>query len=89
MVKIKTRRKKKTFAEKITSKPDRFWRIVSNMKHKDLVKSCVLKGCAFEDILNWGHPKLVEWLYENLDNGEDVNRLKWPKIRVMRKSTLY
>lgn len=54
---------------------DIIWKELCNMKHKDLQKACVIRGCEFDNIFGLTHPQLVLWFYENYNNTQDEDLL--------------
>lgn len=54
---------------------DKAYRLLQDMKHRDLQKACILRGIPSNDLVNLSHPALVNWFTQNLENTEDPNLL--------------
>lgn len=72
----KTKKKKEKRIKVYTSShEDRFDRLTVNLKHKDIKKECVLRGMSFELVVKGSTPDLMNWLFKNMDNGQDPKKL--------------
>lgn len=69
----KNARKRREDAEKL-ERTERAFRQLQYMKRRDLLKECVLRGMPFEMSYE-STPTLSGWFTDNLDNGQDNNRL--------------
>lgn len=75
MSKTKVKKKRKVHLPESTSHEDRVYRVLSNLKHKDLQRECILRGIEFEHVVKLDHHKLVGWFFKNFDNTQDPNLL--------------
>lgn len=54
---------------------ERAMRAIANMTHRDLQRECILRGIEFESVHKLGHPKMVSWLMDHFDDGQDLSNL--------------
>ena len=66
------KKRKSDTGEWTKSREDRINDVLSQMKHKDLQRACILKGLEPKYIVEWDHHKLAGWFYANFDNGENL-----------------
>jgi hypothetical protein len=50
-------------------------RELSNMKHRDLQRACIVRGMPSQDMVESDHHKLVSWFIENYDNTQSEELL--------------
>ena len=50
-------------------------RELSNMKHRDLQRACIVRGMPSQDMVESDHHKLVSWFIENYDNTQSQELL--------------
>lgn len=74
MKKSKTRQPKRIRVY-TDSYEDRFNRIMHNLRHKDLQAECIKRGLSSIEVVSMDHHKLTDWLFKNLDNTQDEQKL--------------
>lgn len=69
------KRKKKSPRQEVYAEDERAYRELTNMKHKDVQRACILRGLEFSKVVGLDHHALVSWFINNYDNSQDNNLL--------------
>lgn len=72
---MKKKKKKGPKVQHIYGINERALRELSNMRHRDLQKACIIRGLEFQNVVGYDHHKLVGWFQDNFDNGQDLTLL--------------
>ena len=48
---------------------------LTNMKHRDVQRACIIRGLEFANVAKFDHWKLVEWFCHNFENAQDEKLL--------------
>ena len=74
------------------SEEDRIYKVLINLKHKDLQRECILRGMEPKDVVEGDHHKLVSFFYRNFDNTQDQQKLiefdSWRQDELTRQGYL-